>query len=763
MTRSSAPSVTDLPAATGAGRDLVVAEAAGRQHASRRRPIPLGMVSACAYSGAYPTGYGRYGIATEGVPPRRSTTGQLAVGVHALPAVRAPGAIRKYYNYFRVTPMIEPLDDLGRTLGRSPTRAPSPATTPRRSSRASAARSRSGPKSAVHRYTFPAATATRASSSTSRSAGWPSRTARPCRCGPTSRAIGPGVRAGRDRRRGRAARGARRVRRPASGARCSGTTGGCMPGGTRLDFDHIRPTTLRPFGLMWAGPTEPGQVRRAADRVLAARRRAGPRATSTRRLRAGPRRLRPRRRDRTRRAWRTHLAGRSASTRRRPSAGPCSRRALYHSLIKPCFAAGREPVLADRRARSSFDIATMWDIYRTQLPLLTALLPDRAVELRERAAAHLRGGGQLPDRLPDGARRRPVLPPGQRPRPHVPRRPAASSALPGIDWEWALVHMHNDLRRTYGEEFLLRGVAHPISHTLDLAFGYWCTAQVARARRRPPRSPSEFDDARRALGQRVRRRHRPAAGLDLLRGRPLELLVPAAARHGRPASSSPAATTRSWRMLDRVLRVRRRPGRPARACRPAVEEMRRRLRAQPLRGPQQRARHGGALGLPLRRAPRPHRRGRARRSCTTSSAPAAAGCPATTTPAGSAPGTCGRRSGCSRSPARTCSSSTRPRSPEPTSASAATTSSSPPPATSRPASATDAAGHRPQYVQSARFNGKPLDRAWHHRQPNCTAAGDSDRTRPRTVRLGTKTRPPSAVPNAPTPHGGGARLQELPP
>ena len=31
-----------------------------------------------------------------------------------------------------------------------------------------------------------------------------------------------------------------------------------MPGGTRLDFDRIRPTTLRPFGLLWRGSTEPG-------------------------------------------------------------------------------------------------------------------------------------------------------------------------------------------------------------------------------------------------------------------------------------------------------------------------------------------------------------------------------------------------------------------------------------------------------------------------------------------------------------------------
>jgi putative alpha-1,2-mannosidase len=41
------------------------------------------------------------------------------------------------------------------------------------------------------------------------------------------------------------------------------------------------------------------------------------------------------------------------------------------------------------------------------------------------------------------------------------------------------VHMHNDLRRTYGEDFLLHGFAQPITHTLDIAFGYWCTAKIA--------------------------------------------------------------------------------------------------------------------------------------------------------------------------------------------------------------------------------------------------------------------------------------------
>jgi len=52
--------------------------------------------------------------------------------------------------------------------------------------------------------------------------------------------------------------------------------------------------------------------------------------------------------------------------------------------------------------------------------------------------------------------------------------------LPGIDWEYALVHLHDDLRRIYGEDFLEKGLAHPVTHTLDLAYGYHCTAQVAR-------------------------------------------------------------------------------------------------------------------------------------------------------------------------------------------------------------------------------------------------------------------------------------------
>ncbi|MGC4938683.1 glycoside hydrolase domain-containing protein [Kribbella sp. DT2] len=49
-----------------------------------------------------------------------------------------------------------------------------------------------------------------------------------------------------------------------------------------------------------------------------------------------------------------------------------------------------------------------------------------------------------------------------------------------------MVHLEMDLRRTYGEDYLVHGVAHPISHTLDLAYACQCTAAIAeKVRDRP--------------------------------------------------------------------------------------------------------------------------------------------------------------------------------------------------------------------------------------------------------------------------------------
>jgi putative alpha-1,2-mannosidase len=112
------------------------------------------------------------------------------------------------------------------------------------------------------------------------------------------------------------------------------------------------------------------------------------------------------------------------------------------------------------------------------LPLITALYPARAVELANALLYVCEEEGNLPIgyRMAKGAdrftRQASALA-------HTFLADLCQLGMPGIDWDWALCHMDTDLWRSYGEDYLLRGVAEPITHTLDLAFGYQCTAKVA--------------------------------------------------------------------------------------------------------------------------------------------------------------------------------------------------------------------------------------------------------------------------------------------
>ena len=101
--------------------------------------------------------------------------------------------------------------------------------------------------------------------------------------------------------------------------------------------------------------------------------------TRTRRLRSRP--AFDTVRIRTRARWGDHL------DRVQVEGGTPARRtvfatALYHSLIKPCFADDESPFWPTS-GPYAFDVCTMWDIYKTQLPLLAAIVPDRAVDLLE--------------------------------------------------------------------------------------------------------------------------------------------------------------------------------------------------------------------------------------------------------------------------------------------------------------------------------------------------------------------------------------------
>lgn len=430
---------------------------------------PLGMVSACAYSGAYPTGYGRHTISTDGRPPELYDR-QLASGFTHFQQ-SGTGAIRKYYNYFRVTPMIEPLDALGRTWDLLDEEA-EPGRYAATLDSGIRAEITVGPKSAVHRYTFPSHPNARVVVDLSLGGlAIPYSSTVPLRA--HLEALSPGIAQGEIVVEG--APLAVHIETDAEQWRqMLWYDRRLMPGGTRLDFGSIRPTTLRPFGIMWAGPASAGQT--VEIRFGFSLRGVEQARRNLERDTEGGRHGFEERSARTSAAWRELLESIEIATpseeRRRVFST-----ALYHSFIKPCLALDESPFWPTD-GPFVFDLSTMWDIYRTQLPLITALRPDKAVELANALLTICEQEGNFPIgyRMTRGSdafsRQASALA-------HTFLADLCQLGLPGIDWEWALVHLHNDLRRTYGEEFLQYGAVHPITHTLDLAFGYWCTAKVA--------------------------------------------------------------------------------------------------------------------------------------------------------------------------------------------------------------------------------------------------------------------------------------------
>lgn len=430
---------------------------------------PLGMVSACAYSGAYPTGYGLYDLSTEGVPERIHDSYVASGFTHFQQS--GTGAIRKYYNYFRVTPMLEPLDGLGKDFALTEEEA-SPGYYAATLDNGVRAELTVGPKSAVHRYTFPQHKDARVVVDLSMGGlSIPYSATTPLRA--YLETIAPGKAQGTIVVEGAPLSIYLECDAP-SWRQMLWYDRRLMPAGARLDLDHIRPTTLRPFGLMWAGPSLAGQtvelrmgfslrgVEQARENL---RRDVG---TGTARF--------DKRLASTRSSW-TDLMDSIKVECDDPARLEVFYTALYHSLIKPCFARDESPFWpAD--GPFVFDISTMWDIYRTQLPLLTALQPGKAIDLANALLAICEQEGNLPIgyRMARGSdrfsRQASALA-------HTLLSDLCQLDIPGIDWDWALVNMQADLRRTYGEDYLLTGVAHPISHTLDLAFGYWCTAKVA--------------------------------------------------------------------------------------------------------------------------------------------------------------------------------------------------------------------------------------------------------------------------------------------
>ncbi|WP_310376535.1 GH92 family glycosyl hydrolase [Catenuloplanes atrovinosus] len=432
---------------------------------------PLGMVSACAYSGAYPTGYGRYAKNTEGVPEEMFDRMQASGFTHFQQS--GTGAIRKYYNYVRVTPMVQPLDDLGQSWPlHDETAEPGYyAATLETGIRSEIT---VGDKVAVHRYTFPRSTSSRVVIDMS-CGGLAIELGRTVPLRAQVESMGQGFAQGTVWMEGVPLSVFMQFDAP-RWRQMLWYDRRLINGGTRLDFDSIRHTTLRPFGMLFMGPTAAGQTveirmgfslrgHEQARRNL--EKECGTEAAAFDAVRS-----------RTRARWGDHL------DRVQVEGGTPARRtvlatSLYHSLIKPCFGDDESPFWPDS-GPYAFDVCTMWDIYKTQLPLLSAIAPDRATDLLESLIRVCEEEGNFPIgyRMARGADR--FFRQGSA-LAHTALADAHALGREGIDWNWALVHMVDDLRRMYGEDFWEHGVVHPISHTLDLAYAHHVTAKVARA------------------------------------------------------------------------------------------------------------------------------------------------------------------------------------------------------------------------------------------------------------------------------------------
>ena len=446
---------------------------------------PFGMVSACAYSGGYPTGYGVYDLNTEGRPGRLFDTLAATGFTHFQQS--GTGAIRKYYNYFRVTPMVRPLDDLGTAWplideeagpGRyAATLAGSGSDDPAGESGGTGdvrAQLTVGPKSAVHRVRFPDHPDARVVLDLS-AGGLATEHGgtRPVRA--SVELLAPGEARAMVFVEGVPLYVHLRLALPETvdWRQSLWYDRRVMHGSTRLEFDRIRATTLRPFGLLFRGPIDRSQP---VELALGFSLRGFDQAKANLDHDVPPGTGFAERRSATETAWTRHLS-RTRVEGGSPDQTTVFYTSAYRAAVKPCFAEDESPFWPGG-GPFAFDVCTMWDIYKTQLPLLAAFAPDRFTDLLNALTRVAEEEGNYPVgyRMARGAdrffRQASALF-------HTAAADACHLGVTGVDWEWVLVHLEADLRRTFGEEFLRDAVVHPLSHTLDLAYGYHCAARVA--------------------------------------------------------------------------------------------------------------------------------------------------------------------------------------------------------------------------------------------------------------------------------------------
>ena len=435
--------------------------------------LPFGAVSASAYTGGYPTGYGRYGKSTEGRPAALLPQKMVSGFTHFQPS--GVGAIRKYYNYCRVTPLTEAIGGLAAvgSAWKIDEETASPGyyscRFPDSGIQAEISVTQLG---AVHRYTFPESECSQLVVDFSHG-GIHIEDGMTIPLRGEFQMLGTRTAEACITMEGLPIRVAVEVH----GLDAAGFNSGLWVDGQPLtgersqSYDYIRESTFKPFGVYFSGPTTEGQVIEVHVAFsFRSREKAWRNLSSGARDFASARSVAESMWDRT--LGRIEVDGGTDSQQ------TIFYTSLYHSFIKPCEANDESPFWP-WDGPFYFDFCTMWDMYKTQLPLVLTLFPERGADLINSMLTVVEMEGNFPIgyRLARGydrfAHQASALA-------HVVIADAYHRGVPGIDWERAVTMMWKDTGRAYGEAFLQDGVVHPITHTLDLAYGCYCTAQVAK-------------------------------------------------------------------------------------------------------------------------------------------------------------------------------------------------------------------------------------------------------------------------------------------
>ena len=156
--------------------------------------------------------------------------------------------------------------------------------------------------------------------------------------------------------------------------------------------------------------------------------------------------------------------------------------ALYHATLKPGDFMDENP-FSGEPGPFFFDLSTLWDLYKTQLPLLMTLWPELGADfvtfLKEVATRE--GTFPISYSMDNGPERFAKQATGLC---HMILNDAHMRGIDG-DWDGVLSLLWKTSLSGKGRggkfaEFAKNHVVQPLSHTLDLAFANWCISQLAK-------------------------------------------------------------------------------------------------------------------------------------------------------------------------------------------------------------------------------------------------------------------------------------------